>query len=147
MTSSRAVTHVSPTSARTEVESVSTADTLVPTRTCAPAASARLASAWSNATRSMTAASGVGVEYGILNPDGDTKCAVVEGVERRVVRQAEGVEAFAGEDAGAVNGIADAGVLFADDRRKSAARQALRRVRGQPVRRRRRGRRSATPTL
>ena len=78
MISSRALIQLSPTSARTDAGPVSTSETRVPTRTSAPAASARLASARSNATRSITAASGVGVEYGILSPDGDTNCAVVK---------------------------------------------------------------------
>src|SRR2546428_6246210 len=47
-------------------------DTRTPRRSCAPAASARAASARSNATRSITVASGDGVVYSTVRPAGPT---------------------------------------------------------------------------
>ncbi len=71
------MTQSSPTSARTAVGPASTTETRVPSRSSAPADVARFASARSNTPRSMTAASGTGVECEMIAPDGETNCAVV----------------------------------------------------------------------
>ena len=68
------MTQSSPTTARTAVGPASTTETRAEPQFGAGGL-ARFASARSNTPRSMTAASGTGVECEMIAPDGETNCA------------------------------------------------------------------------